>query len=195
MIQKRPELFSAYVGTGQIVNMIEGERASLQETIRRATVAGRTDAVSELTALGNPPYDDIQKFVTERKWAGTFDTPSDAAFDASWKNPEWFTKADSTERYRAWLFSNMRIYDPKLPDGIVSVDFMASATTLRVPVIFIQGADDHITPTSLVGPYERRIRAPRKSLTLLPGGGHNAIFAMKDAFLKVLLKELGGLTC
>jgi pimeloyl-ACP methyl ester carboxylesterase len=195
MIRRRPELFSAYIGTGQIVDMNRGEKAGLEEVIRRARAANRQEAVSELTALGEPPYVDIQKFVTERKWAGVFDTPSDAAFDKAWRNPEWFTKADASERYKGWLFSNYRIYDPKLENGPTSIDFMSSAARLEVPVFIIDGAEDHITPASLAVAYERKLKAPRKSLTLLPGGGHNSIFALKDAFLKVMLQKLGDLAC
>jgi pimeloyl-ACP methyl ester carboxylesterase len=195
MIQKRPNIFSAYVGTGQIVNMVEGEKAGLKETIRRAKAANRSDAVNELRALGEVPYDDIQKLVTERKWAGVFDTLSDAAFDKAWRNPEWFTKADASERYKAWLFSNFRIYDPKLENGPATIDFMSSAIRLEVPIIIIDGAEDHITPSSLAVAYERKLKAPRKFLSLLPGGGHNAIFAMKDAFLKTMLEQLGDLAC
>ena len=192
MVQKRPDLFAAFVGTGQVVNMVEAERAGRLETLRRAQAAGRADAVQELQGLGEPPYDDIQKLVIERKWAGTFDTPSDAAFDKNWRNPEWFTKADSDERFKAWLFSNYIMFGSERQDGpFMAVDLDQSSPLFRIPVIFIQGADDHITPTFLVADYERGITAPYKRLMLLPGGGHNAVFAMKDAFLEALLGSLG----
>ena len=190
MVQKRPDLFAAYVGTGQVVNMVETERAGLRETLRRAQAAGRTDAVQSLQGLGEPPYDDIQKMVKEREWAGIFNTPSDAAFDKSWRNPDWFTKADSDERFKAWLFSNYIMYGQKRQNGpIMAVDLTQMAMEFRIPMIFIQGENDHITPASLVSEYERRITAPRKALVLLPGGGHNAVFAMKDAFLTVLRQQ------
>ena len=85
MVQKRPAQFSAYVGTGQLVNVLKDERTGHQTVLQRARLAGRLDAVSELEALGEPPYDDINKMVVERKWADIFDAPSDAAFNAKWK--------------------------------------------------------------------------------------------------------------
>ena len=195
MAQKRPDLFAAYVGTGQVVSAVEAERVGRQMTLRRAEAAGRQDAVQALKDLGEPPYDDIQKMVAERKWAGTFDTPSDAAFDKSWRNPDWFSQTDSDERFNAWLFSNFIMYGQERQDGpFMAVDLARSAPSFRVPVIFIQGEDDHITPASLVADYEHQITAPRKALVLLPGGGHNAVFAMKDRFLAALRRQLHEIT-
>lgn len=196
MVQKRPALFAAYVGTGQIVSVLEGERAGLRETLRRAEAAGRRDAVEELRKLGEPPYDDIEKMVTERKWADVFDTPSDAAFNASWKSPSWYAPADASERAKVWLFSNLIMFGQKRQDGpMMAVDFRREPLAFDVPMIFIQGAEDHITPTSLVEAYVPTIAAPRKELVLLPHGGHNAIFAMKDDFLREMLRRLRGLGC
>jgi pimeloyl-ACP methyl ester carboxylesterase len=196
MVQKRPELFSAYIGTGQEVNLVEDERAGYGETLRRARAAGRADAVKELEGLGQPPYDDIQKMVVERKWTGVFDTPSDATFDASWKNPTWFSADDSAERNRAWLFSNLIMFGQQRQDGpVMQVNFEKSARTFSIPMIFIQGETDHIAPTSLATEYVKEISAPRKVLVTLPGGGHNAVFAMKDAFLAEMLRQLGDAAC
>jgi pimeloyl-ACP methyl ester carboxylesterase len=196
MVQKRPELFSAYVGTGQITNVLENERAGRREVLRRARAAGRADAVAELEGMGEPPYDDIQKLVAERKWAGVFDTPSDATFDAGWKNPAWFSADDAKERGKAWMFSNLTVWGRQRMDGpFMAVDLTKTALSFRVPVILIQGSDDHITPTPLAVSYFDRISAPRKKMVLLPGGGHNAVFAMKDQFLKAMLQNLDGMVC
>jgi pimeloyl-ACP methyl ester carboxylesterase len=195
MAQKRPELFSAYIGTGQFTNFTRGELAGYRETQRRAMAAGRDDAVKALRELGEPPYDDIQKLVAERKWAGTFDTPSDAAFDAAWHNPDWFSKADNSERFKAFIFSNTVMYGKALDGPATKVDLVQSARGFRVPVIIIQGDRDHITPPELVQDYARIMTAPHKALVMLPGGGHNAVFAMKDKFLAALLQQLGPLAC
>ena len=196
MVQKRPAQFSAYVGTGQLVNVLKDERTGHQTVLQRARLAGRLDAVSELETLGEPPYDDINKMVVERKWADIFDTPSDAAFNAKWKNPASFTESDNKERIQAWLFSNLIMWGQKRQDGpLMAVDFTTSAITFQIPMIFIQGGDDHITPIALVEDYVRQITAPRKVLVRLPGGGHNAVFSMQHEFLNEVIRELGTIAC
>ena len=191
MVLRRPDLFAAYVGTGQIVSGVKGEQAGYEEVLRRAVAAGRTDAVAELRAIGVPPYDDINKMIVERRWAGVFDTPSDAAFNSQWKNPPEFSVDAAAERQRAWLFSNFVMFGKTRQDGpLMQVDFNSSALRFGVPMIFIQGDADHITPTSLVADYVARISAPKKVLVRLDGGGHNAVFAMRDQFLRVMLREV-----
>jgi pimeloyl-ACP methyl ester carboxylesterase len=193
-VQRRPDLFVAYVGTGQLVNAVQGERAGREETLRRARVANRQDAVAALEALGEPPYDDINKMIAERKWADVFDTPSDAQFNQHWRNPAYFTDEDNAERTRAWLFSNLIMWGDKRQDGpIMKVDFAKSAVRFSVPIFFIQGGEDHITQTKLVAAYERKIVAPQKALIVLPDGGHNVVITMPDKFLAAMNQVLGGL--
>lgn len=194
-VQRAPDRFAAYVGTGQLVNTVESEREGRLETLRRARAAGRADAVAELEALGAPPYDEIGKMVTERKWAGVFDTPSDAQFNQTWRNPPDFTADENTERARAWIFSNLIMFGQKRQDGpLMQVDFLASARSFSIPMLFIQGADDHVTPTPLVARYEAAITAPAKQLLILPGGGHNAVITMPDKFLAAMQSGLGPLS-
>jgi pimeloyl-ACP methyl ester carboxylesterase len=193
-VQRRPDLFAAYVGTGQLVSAVQGERAGREETLRRARAANRQDAVAALEALGEPPYDDINKMIAERKWADVFDTPSDAQFNQHWRSPAYFTAEDNAERGRAWLFSNLIAWGGKRQDGpIMTVDFTKSAVRFSVPMFFIQGGEDHITPTKLVAAYEREIVAPRKALVVLPDGGHNAVLTMPDKFLVAMNQVLSGL--
>ena len=77
----------------------------------------------------------------------------------------------------------------------MAVDFTTSAITFQIPMIFIQGGDDHITPIALVEDYVRQITAPRKVLVRLPGGGHNAVFSMQHEFLNEVIRELGTIAC
>jgi pimeloyl-ACP methyl ester carboxylesterase len=191
MCQFRPDLVRSYVGTGQVVNTLAGEREGYRQVLARAHQSGRTDAVQSLEAMGEPPFDDIGKMVEERRWAGVFDTPSDAAFDAAWRNPSWFTQADAEERYKAWLFSNYLMWGDRRQDGpMMQIDFGRSATHFHNPMIFIQGTEDIVTPAVLVQDYERRMFAPHKALIRLEGGGHNAVFAMRDAFFEAMTRGL-----
>ena len=74
-IKKRPELFAAYIGVGQFVNFVEGERASYEYALRTSKERHIAEAVQELEAIGPPPYaddDDLKSTATERKWIVRF---------------------------------------------------------------------------------------------------------------------------
>jgi pimeloyl-ACP methyl ester carboxylesterase len=57
-------------------------------------------------------------------------------------------------------------------------------------VFFIQGADDNVTPTSLVADYVSKIEAPVKNLDTIPGTGHFVMWTRPAEFLHALLNDL-----
>jgi proline iminopeptidase len=55
-VQRHPELYHAYVGIGQVMDMHEGERISYAWTFAQAQQAGDKRAMAQLNAIGAPPY-------------------------------------------------------------------------------------------------------------------------------------------
>src|SRR5215471_17993189 len=55
MVGDRPDLFAAYVGTGQIVDMLGGERFAYRTLLTRAREGGQKTAISALELIGPPP--------------------------------------------------------------------------------------------------------------------------------------------
>lgn len=54
LAQRYPQLLHAYIGTGQLINGRDNERLSYEATLRAATAAGNTRAVSEPRSIA--PY-------------------------------------------------------------------------------------------------------------------------------------------
>jgi pimeloyl-ACP methyl ester carboxylesterase len=67
MIKARPEIFSAFVGTGQFVDAIENEQFNYAHVFERAQRTNNKRALEELVALGLPPWSDLEKFKTVRR--------------------------------------------------------------------------------------------------------------------------------
>ena len=57
MVKARPDLFAAYVGTGQVVAMQEGEAVAYASVLAKARQRDDGAALAELEAIGAPPYD------------------------------------------------------------------------------------------------------------------------------------------
>lgn len=51
---RRPDLFHAYVGIGQVINTRENERLSFEYGLRQARLHGNTEALAELESIA--PY-------------------------------------------------------------------------------------------------------------------------------------------
>ena len=55
-VKARPDLFDAWVGTGQIMNMQRGEVGAYRRVLAKARARGDTDAIGALEKSGAPPY-------------------------------------------------------------------------------------------------------------------------------------------
>ena len=70
MARRRPDLFSAYVGTGQIIDLAQNEPVSYRLATARAQASGRRKAARELAKLGAPPYPRPQAVTPAEAWPG-----------------------------------------------------------------------------------------------------------------------------
>jgi len=194
MAKRRPNLFHAYVGTGQVTNMQKNEEIGYNEVLRRAREAKHEEAVAELLKIGKPPYEPTIKLATERKWEAFFAHPSEQKFNfldyVKQLYPADFTAADAKMRNDGFFFSNFAVLGRERMDGpLMAVDLSVTATAFSIPIFIIQGRDDSATPTTLVEDYFQLIQAPKKELVLLPGG-HLAVMADPEHFLKEMLRVL-----
>ena len=196
MVTRRPDLFAAYVGTGQIVDWARQEALSYEMVMAQARARGDEAAVAELTALGSPPYDDLAKDVVKSKYASAPTAAEHAVFagldpavaEAMRTPPPEATyvprglpaidqRAQALEVYRE-LRHEMVAFDAR----VIGVDF-------SIPMFFIQGEHDAYTATSEVQAYCDELRAPAKQVVVVKGGGHSTVF-LRDAFLAALNRLL-----
>jgi pimeloyl-ACP methyl ester carboxylesterase len=185
MAQRQPDLFSAYVGTGQVVNLREALRRSYPAINQQAREKQIEPAMKELEANGPPPYEDMEKYWVTIKWANEFDASSEASEQrlnagALWA---WFRIVAFSGRMvrEGAIFSQGLMLRPMLDE-----DIPAAGTTFAMPMVFIQGSEDLLCPPSLVQDYMDRIAAPHKRLIVLPGAGHLAIFRDRGMFRRAL---------
>ena len=201
MVKARPDLFFAYIGSGQIVDWARQEHESYAMVVAQARAAGDQTAIRELETLGPPPYPDAATDAIKSKYAGAL-TPAEQAAFAS-LDPDAMaalTAPPAGARYVApdlpqldVLTTAMAAYS-KLRSELVEFDARTLGMSFDVPMFFFHGERDAFTVLSLVQAYADEISAPRKTVELIEGGGHSAFF-VRDAFLALLVRfvrPLGG---
>lgn len=70
-VQRRPDLFHAYVGTGQLVHRDRQEEISYDWVVEQARTAGDNQALQELATI-HPPYTTQAEFALQRHWLSKY---------------------------------------------------------------------------------------------------------------------------
>lgn len=192
MVQLRPDLFAAYVGTGQLVNMQAGEAIVYSRVLASARAMGNLRAIRELESVGPPPYKTQTALGTQRKWASIL---------AGDKTPivkivEFTFLAPRTSLLDAWkslagiVASQNHFLGPTMEGEMTKVDLSASDENFVIPIFVFQGANDDVAPVELAQEYIGSITAPLKQIVLLAGAGHDAIITKGGDFLDLLVQRV-----
>jgi proline iminopeptidase len=191
MVKERPDLFAAYVGTGQVSDLTASLRIAYATMLRQAHAAGNQRALVELTATGPPPYGtDLRKASVLFRWIAVFAPQSDQRTIRA-VAPTMLTAPNYSLRDIRFRATGIRSMPLAMYAGLLETNLDQLGFIFKVPVYIIQGADDSITAPSLAKAYYDRIEAPRKAFALLPGTGHLAVWTAPDAFLRELRTMLG----
>jgi pimeloyl-ACP methyl ester carboxylesterase len=187
MLKRRPELFSAYVGTGQVANMRRGEEYNYRRQMAQAERTQNKDALQALVDIGQPPYPDRSKIKILRQWA---DRLADGAgdpvqFRPEPLDPEFLNPGTLTTLQQGAEFSRNRLYAE-----LSAVDLPSLGLQFDVPMFFFEGTADQSTPMELAEQYFDEIIAPHKEFVRFEGCHHFVVMNRPDDFLRELLTRV-----
>jgi pimeloyl-ACP methyl ester carboxylesterase len=192
MIGRRPELFSAYVGSGQFVDWRRQDALSYELLLARARDRGDAAMLAELTDLGPPPYRDTASDAVKSKYAGA-PTPREAAAFAE-LGPLMAAARKGEPVGAEYLAPGIEWPEPMprafaaytaLRDEIVTFDAFKLTRELAVPMFFVQGAEDAFSVTSEVARFADWIEAPHVELTTIPDAGHSALLVRDEMLARL----------
>ena len=196
LVQKYPEYFYAYVGSGQEVCPALGEPLGYQYALN--AMQGNDKAITELESLNSPePYlsmsadDWFTKLITQRKWlvraGGEFYGQSNNAqfFNAKTILAPEYTWLDYIQFAKGSSFSLKAMW----PE-VMALDFRQQIPELEVPVFFLQGRNDYNTPASLVAEYFETLSAPSKELIWFESSGHHPMYEEPDLYYQVIIEKV-----
>lgn len=183
-VQLRPDLFHAFVGTGQPVSWREYFLWMRSFALEKAKAANNTPAIREINALGPfDPQSKEQRGLIER-WRALYMAPSDSEFYSAQRRfmngLEVSARSEVAARIDGQAFSVR-----KLIPTILSLDAKEKFSEISVPVFLIHGRDDVLSPPEPARMFVERLRAPAKGFTLIEGG-HCACFTNPMRFLNAL---------
>ena len=191
MAKARPDLFYAFVGTGQVPGSSkEANFVAYGLALQWAQRAKSAQALADLKRIGPPPYESgTGGWGVLYKWRNACEGPGRDVFLASTLyyalSQPGYTLSDFNYTQDSQLISGEALFDQ-----ITNLDPKRLAGKFNVPVIVIQGEHDCTTPTALAKSYLDSISAPLKDFVVIPREGHFAAFIKSDEFLKDLIARV-----
>jgi len=168
MAKQRPDLFHAYVGTGQPVSVelteLSQERYARQVLKAKGDKAG-LDALEQAAKL--PLSDPKRRSATRKLDFGPEDQKFLSREDAFMGPKPWPKTGEVADWIGGYLFTSDTLV-PKLFAGPDVVDEIGHKFPL--PIVVIQGKDDHICPTDVARDYLATMQAPTKAFVEIDGG-------------------------
>ena len=193
--QRHPENLYAYIGAGQIIDLVEQERLSHDFVAEHARRVHNDTALKELADIGLPPYrDPVEGLGVKYSWLWEFGgmlpgSTSPAPLVKAMLASKEYSLMDMVRFARGASFSLQAIarnegaafWELKAPDPRVG---------FRVPVFFITGENDRVTPAALVTDYTNALNAPMKQAYILKDTGHFAFFTDPHPFTEAVVDVL-----
>jgi pimeloyl-ACP methyl ester carboxylesterase len=172
-VQREPEKFHAYVGTGQMVDQFDTDQLMYAESLTDAEARGDDAAAEKLRDLGPPPYDD------------TLDYPLALSSNPTWTDFEHGDDYDKAAEYPASLFveeytlveqlrgmgaiaETFDVVYPQLRD----TDLRVQVPRLEVPVFVVEGKHEASGRSTLAREWFELLAAPDKEYAVFDHSGH-----------------------
>lgn len=189
-VQQRPDLFAAYVGVGQLVNLRRNEELSYRWVLEEAKRRGDDDALAELEAIGAPPYASQEGLRVQRgylmRWGGSIHDLEEARAAL----PALLFGREYTLGTRLRIFPCMNQSLEHMWDTILDRDLIAEVPRLELPIVLLVGREDYNTPSELTAEWAQRLEAPALRVVWFDGVGHFLPIEDRAGFERALIEEL-----
>jgi pimeloyl-ACP methyl ester carboxylesterase len=181
-VQEHPELYHAWIGSGQMVDPRETDRLIYRDLLAYAAKHDDTSLTSKLRGYGPPPYGSVYAYgyVLSQydKLAGDYREPKayKHALVKAGVGPfgvlgSEYTLPEKMNVLRG-LIDTFSVMYPRWQ----TIDFRRSVEELKVPVYIFTGKHELAARRDLALAWFQRLRAPAKRLYDYPDAGHATAF-------------------
>jgi proline iminopeptidase len=195
-VQRRPDLYHAFIGSGQMVNVLETDRRVYRDLLAHAERTADSDLAAALDAVGAPPYRDFP-------WANSnllawYDliykpyTPSAGylarAERAGFVDPFGLTGGEYSLIEKANVLRGLLDTFEVLYPQLYGIDFRRDVPRLEVPYYMLDGAAELEGRRSLALEWYEGLEAPTKQIVTYQDAAHSVAFEQADE-VQCLLTE------
>lgn len=194
-IKKYPKLVQAYIGVGQVVNMVENERVGYEKALETIKNAGNKKDYQALLSLNPYPIVDfndemLKKFTKVRKYQSKYKLSAGFTIDLliSGLSSPFYTLKDVSYFFKTGTLGDGQQHIMKYL--MASFDLPSLGTKYGIPIFYIHGERDWQTPYPLAKEFFSKIEAPYKLFYSIREAGHVTMLDQKEKFNKAFFDIL-----
>ena len=203
-INLHSEKVAAYIGIGQVTDFLQGKIYAAESAAQIAAENGNKEEVelleqyierlSEMDGIEKLDVKSLEEMIiTSTKYlkcdgemSGTKQIfTAITSPEMTWNDTRWFLFASDTQ--------NIITFQNNLVDYMYfQFDVMKLSKEYDIPICFIQGDSDWVTPTSLVNDYYEVIASDKKEMIVINNAGHTPFLDNPEQFceeVKTFLSE------
>jgi pimeloyl-ACP methyl ester carboxylesterase len=190
-VKAHPELVQAYIGTGQLVNADEGDELAFQTALERAKEAGNEEDVRHMEQLdgyllGKNDFS-VRNFKAARNLTGKY--LSSGVKDNTLSNllcsPYYSLKDISF-----FLKDSFALQKPLMDELSQEYDIRNLGNVYEVPVFYIVGDKDWVTPSVMAQEYFDTIEAPMEEFIMIENAGHMTMMDQPQSYCEAVIRVL-----
>jgi pimeloyl-ACP methyl ester carboxylesterase len=192
---RAPELYSAYVGVGQMVHQLKSERLAWEYMLGQFKDRGSSRMVRGLlaapvTMAGGTPrgYLALRDKAMHRLGVGTMRDMKSVLSGIFWPSLR-------TSRYSPG--EKVRMWRGKLSSGVsalwgemLATDLAERVTALAVPAYFFHGIYDHTVSYQLAQAYFEGLEAPLKGFYTFDNSAHSPVFEEPERVRRIMREDV-----
>jgi proline iminopeptidase len=196
-VQQRPDLFHAYIGSGQMVSQRETDRIIWRDLLAYADRTDDGELYDKVLTLGEPPYRDTP-------WANSLIMGYYGLLETPYTPPAaYIARGEASGVGQFGLFGSEYSFveNANLVRGLVDmfslmypqlqeIDFRTDVPELGVPVYVLDGENELRGRRELAHEWFDQLTAPHKELIRYSDAGHAVAFEQADAFLRLMNEEI-----
>jgi len=183
----QPAKVAAYVGVGQISNMLASETLSYRYALAEARRRGHRKATRELEAMGEPPLP-IPALMKQRRWLMTLGGAFGAHMTLGALLRRTMFAPEGTPLDVVRMLRGARRSIDALWHQMEPLRLDRDKRRFGVPVFFLLGRLDNQVVATLAAQYFDTIEAPHKELVWFEESGHFLPFEEPEKFNATLIE-------
>jgi pimeloyl-ACP methyl ester carboxylesterase len=196
-VQRQPELYHAWIGSGQMVSQRETDRRIYQDILVLAEKTNDTALAQKMRAYGEPPYKDMP-------YANAFVMGQYDRLSKPYTPPQSYIKRGTEANLGPWgilgseynlvekvnvlrgLIDMFSVMYPQLQ----AIDFRQTVKQLEVPVYMLDGVAELSARRDLALEWFEQLKAPRQQKFTFENAGHSVVFEQFEAFSKIMQETI-----